>query len=159
MSAWKEAIAQWERCRTGTVGELRALDPEYLDLHPAEGARTARELAVHIYQAAGRYLERFEPAGASSPASPEIPPAATADEIALALMEDWASSLKPRLERLEDRADVAMDGFFGRQSLLSHIWLAVAHEWYHRGQLATYVRLSGRVPALTQLIEQTRARR
>lgn len=32
-------------------------------------------------------------------------------------------------------------------------WLqhAIGHEDYHRGQLALYVRLFGRVPALTQL--------
>jgi uncharacterized damage-inducible protein DinB len=34
-------------------------------------------------------------------------------------------------------------------------WLhhAIAHEMYHRGQLALYLRLSGRVPALTRRIE------
>jgi len=34
-------------------------------------------------------------------------------------------------------------------------WLnhAIAHEEYHRGQLALYARLLGRVPALTRLIE------
>jgi uncharacterized damage-inducible protein DinB len=34
-------------------------------------------------------------------------------------------------------------------------WLnhAIAHEEYHRGQLALYARLLGRVPALTQIIE------
>ena len=34
-------------------------------------------------------------------------------------------------------------------------WLnhAIAHEEYHRGQLALYARLLGRVPALTKLIE------
>ena len=29
----------------------------------------------------------------------------------------------------------------------------IAHEEYHRGQLALYVRLLGRTPALTRLIE------
>jgi uncharacterized damage-inducible protein DinB len=34
-------------------------------------------------------------------------------------------------------------------------WLnhAIAHEEYHRGQLALYARLLGRVPALTKLIQ------
>jgi uncharacterized damage-inducible protein DinB len=34
-------------------------------------------------------------------------------------------------------------------------WLnhGIAHEEYHRGQLALYARLLGHVPALTQLIE------
>ena len=31
----------------------------------------------------------------------------------------------------------------------------IAHEEYHRGQLALYVRLLGRTPALTQLIESS----
>ena len=34
-------------------------------------------------------------------------------------------------------------------------WLqhGIAHEEYHRGQLALYVRLLGKTPALTKLIE------
>jgi uncharacterized damage-inducible protein DinB len=36
---------------------------------------------------------------------------------------------------------------------LSWMHHAIAHEEYHRGQLALYARLVGRVPALTKLIQ------
>jgi uncharacterized damage-inducible protein DinB len=36
---------------------------------------------------------------------------------------------------------------------LSWMHHGIAHEEYHRGQIALYARLVGRVPALTQLIE------
>ena len=36
---------------------------------------------------------------------------------------------------------------------LSWMHHGVAHEEYHRGQIALYARLVGRVPALTKLIE------
>ena len=42
------------------------------------------------------------------------------------------------------------DGKLGtRLAWMQH---GIAHEEYHRGQLALYARLLGRVPALTQLI-------
>jgi uncharacterized damage-inducible protein DinB len=39
-----------------------------------------------------------------------------------------------------------------RGSRLAWMNHGIAHEEYHRGQLALYARLAGRVPALTQLI-------
>jgi uncharacterized damage-inducible protein DinB len=45
------------------------------------------------------------------------------------------------------------DGKAGtRMAWMNH---AIAHEEYHRGQLALYARLAGRVPALTQRIRGT----
>jgi uncharacterized damage-inducible protein DinB len=39
-----------------------------------------------------------------------------------------------------------------RGSRLAWMNHGISHEEYHRGQLALYARLAGRVPALTQLI-------
>jgi len=158
MSDWMEAVQQWEMCRTGVVGELRALDPEYLDVRPAKGARTARELAVHLLEAGRGFAQRLETGAPFAPGSSETSPTATADELAVALMEDWTTNVRPRVEALEGRADTVMESFFGQKTLLWQLWFAISHEWYHRGQLATYVRLSGKVPALTQYIEQVRSR-
>jgi uncharacterized damage-inducible protein DinB len=38
----------------------------------------------------------------------------------------------------------------GTQSRLTALYFAIAHEMYHRGQLASYARGFGAVPALTQ---------
>ena len=43
------------------------------------------------------------------------------------------------------------DGKMGTRLAWMHH--GISHEEYHRGQLALYARLLGRVPALTQLIQ------
>jgi uncharacterized damage-inducible protein DinB len=40
-----------------------------------------------------------------------------------------------------------------RATRLSWMQHGIGHEEYHRGQLAVYARLVGRVPALTKLIQ------
>ncbi len=40
----------------------------------------------------------------------------------------------------------------GEWSRLTYVFYAASHEDYHRGQLATYARSLGLVPALTQQI-------
>jgi uncharacterized damage-inducible protein DinB len=160
MSAWREAVENWERCRRGLVAEIRALKPEFMDVRPAEGARTAREIAEHLYQASQAFIAAFEKGGPIVPgaaAAVSVPPS---DDLAELLMQDWTGNLRPRLEPLEARAGTLVESMlFGSQTLLSQAWFALAHEWYHRGQMATYVRLSGGVPALTQFIRQRQAAR
>ncbi len=157
MSAWTEAVHNWERCRNGLVAELRAIAPGYLDVRPASGARTAREIAEHLWQASQNHVHRLEtkaPFVPGSPAQHQHPPDT---DFATLLANDWTGNLKPRLERMEADAGVMLDGMFGPQTVLSYVWFALSHEWYHRGQVATYVRLSGNVPALTQFIMQRQA--
>jgi uncharacterized damage-inducible protein DinB len=157
MSAWLEAVTNWDLCRRGLVAELKAVAPEYLDAKPADGARSAREIGEHLYQASHMFVQSFETGQRTAPAQAaalSLP----AGDLADVLQADWSGDLKARLEALADRADTMVETMmFGRQTLLSQLWFAISHEWYHRGQVATYVRLSGGVPALTQFIEQRRA--
>ncbi|MGH7460315.1 MAG: DinB family protein [Pseudomonas sp.] len=154
MSYWQEAVNNWDRARRGVAGELNALASDYLDVTPAEGARSAREIALHIMAASRSFVDRLEhdapfpQLGSKAEGSAEL----SGPDLARVLLNDWTNDLKPRLEQLAERADQYIDGRFGRQTRLSELWFAAMHEYYHRGQLATYVRLSGQVPALTQFI-------
>ncbi len=48
----------------------------------------------------------------------------------------------------------AITRFDGKQGTrLAWIYHGIAHEEYHKGQLALYARLRGKTPALTKLIE------
>lgn len=159
MSKWTEAIQTWEACRNGVANEVRAMGTDYLDVQPSDGTRTAREVAIHIMEAGAAYLGKLATGGPVQRGDPiDVPADADADALATALMEQWTNVMKPRALALEGRADMEIESFFGKQSTMSQLWFAVSHEWYHRGQLATYVRLSGNVPALTRFIEEQQAK-
>jgi uncharacterized damage-inducible protein DinB len=153
MSFWAEAIGKWEMSRQMVAAELRAMQPGSIDTKPAPDARSAREIAVHIMEAAGGFVSALEQGVSWVQPTPVDMPGASAEELASAAIAQWAE-LKPRLERLESGEADVRDGFFGPATQLTNLWFAVSHEWYHQGQLAIYVRLSGSVPALTRVIEQ-----
>jgi uncharacterized damage-inducible protein DinB len=153
MSFWAEAIAKWEMSRQMVAAELRALQPGYVDNRPGADARSAREIAVHVMEAADSLVSALEQGVSWVQPTPLDMAGASAEELADAAVAQWAA-LKPRLERLEAGAADVRDGYFGPSTQLTNLWFAVSHEWYHQGQLATYVRLSGAVPALTRVIQQ-----
>jgi uncharacterized damage-inducible protein DinB len=65
-------------------------------------------------------------------------------------MADGERKLRRAGEREMKKKITRFDGLKGtRLAWLHH---AIAHEEYHRGQLALYARLIGREPALTRLI-------
>jgi uncharacterized damage-inducible protein DinB len=153
MSFWAEAIGKWELSRQMVAAELRAMQPGSIDTKPAPDARSAREIAVHVMEASGSLVSALEQGVSWVHPTPVDMPDATAEELASAAIAQWGE-LKARLERLEGVEAEVRPGFFGPATQLTNLWFAVAHEWYHQGQLATYVRLSGSVPALTRVIEQ-----
>ena len=65
--------------------------------------------------------------------------------------EDNARRLREAGDTLEAKT---MPSFGGEGSCLSGLWFAAAHEMYHRGQIATYARQLGLVPAMTQLTQK-----
>lgn len=153
MSFWAEALGKWEMSRQGAAGEVLALGSENLDRPLGEGARTARQIAQHLLEAGAAFTAAFEQ-GVSWVDPPKLPQdGVSAQDLSRALLDQWAE-LKPRLEKLAAAEAEVKPGFFGPSSNLTNLWFAVAHEWYHQGQLAMHVRACGRVPALTQRLEQ-----
>jgi uncharacterized damage-inducible protein DinB len=151
-----EAIRNWENERAGVMAEVESIPEEHFDFRPAEGARSVRELAVHIAEAGlmlaaeilrtdGSFLRFFEPN-----ADPAQPTAHSKAEI-LALLRTTGADTTARLRAAgESLGKETMETFHGEESRLTALWFAVGHEMYHCGQLASYARTIGQVPALTR---------
>jgi len=160
----EEALEAWGFTRSGVIDELENIPAEEFGFRPTPHSRTVAELAQHIIESALMAIgELNRPDGSFQRRTyPEF-----LDEYAgtRARTSDKGALLQLLRETLHDgnRAFTKT----GQTGLLREIvqfngepatrltWLnhAIAHEEYHRGQLALYARLMGRVPALTQLIE------
>lgn len=160
----EETLEAWGFTRSGVIDELENIPGESFGFRPTPHSRTVAELARHIIESAlmasgelnrpdGSFQRRTYPQFIEEYAGTR---AHTSDKAAL-------------LQLLRDTLEEANQAFrtSGQDGLLREIvqfngepatrltWLnhAIAHEEYHRGQLALYARLLGRVPALTRLIE------
>jgi uncharacterized damage-inducible protein DinB len=159
----EEALEAWAYTRSGVIDELENIPGEQFQFQPTAASRTVAELAQHIIESALMATgELNRPDGSFQRESyPEFVEeyagtrAHTADKVELIAL----------LRATHEEALAAFRGT-GQAALLREIvqfngepatrltWLnhAISHEEYHRGQLAVYARLMGRVPALTQLI-------
>jgi len=158
-----EALEAWAYARQGVIAELRNLPAPAFGFRPAEGGRTVIELAQHIVESGMMMAgELTRPDGDFTRKSFE------------AFMREYARGVgrhrtKTRLVALLKRSHAEgerkirragelfmlrpirrFDGIEGTRLAWMHH--GIAHEEYHRGQLALYARLMGKVPALTRLI-------
>lgn len=159
----EESLAGWHYTRDGVIAELQNISAESYGFRPAAGIRTVAELAWHIVEA-GLMM-----AGELSRADGDFTRQAPG-----AFLEEYSGGVDHVLEKgavialLRDShaAGDAMIRAAGELHMLMPImqfdgtsatrlsWMShgVAHEEYHRGQLALYARLMGLEPALTQRI-------
>jgi uncharacterized damage-inducible protein DinB len=160
MSNVEEAVRMWEVFREGTIAELANIPEEHWEFRPGPGARTVRELALHIAGASCGFAEELlaEEPSFMRLRDPKVQQAlmasfdgAKSKEELLELMKSRAADAAKRLRENAARLETAtMSAMQGQQSRVSGIWFAAAHEMYHRGQAATYARALGLVPAMTQ---------
>jgi uncharacterized damage-inducible protein DinB len=156
----EEAVRMWELFRTGVISELESIPEEQLDFRAGDGARTAREIALHVAEAGVAFTnELLRPEGAfANVRKPEVqaavraslPQARTRAELVELLRSTGAGNAARLREVGEALVGQTMQGRLGEQSRLTALWFAVAHEAHHRGQLTAYVRGVGAVPALTR---------
>jgi uncharacterized damage-inducible protein DinB len=157
----EEAVRMWETFRQGVIGELENIPEGQLDFRPGPGARSVRELAVHIAASAAGFVEALVSDDGSfarlrDPKVQEALAASLGDvsskqAVITALTHrgaDDVARLRANLARLEG----TMPTMGGQQSRLTGLWFAASHEMYHRGQLALCARGLGLVPKLTQQI-------
>jgi uncharacterized damage-inducible protein DinB len=159
-----EALEAWGYTRHGVLEEATQFPDEEWSFRPGPGSRTVAELVHHVL-AAGMVMvgELTRPDGDFGRQSYEAHIAEhagtlPADPTPAELRALLTSTLNEGIAAFEDAGEVHMlqlirrfDGQRGtRMAWLQH---GIEHESYHRGQLAAWVRLSGRVPALTQLIQ------
>lgn len=158
-----EALEAWAYTRDGVIDELRNLSEADLKFRPHAESRTAAEIAVHLAHS-GLVMagELTRPDGNFRRKSyPEFLkeysrgyPAASRKAQVIALLKrthaDGERKIRKAGELFMLQLITRFDGVRGtRLAWMNH---GISHEDYHRGQIALYARLVGRVPALTQLI-------
>jgi uncharacterized damage-inducible protein DinB len=159
----EEALESWEYVRQGVVEEVENLAAADLDFRPTSDNRSTRELVHHIIESSimwSRELSRPDGdftrgsfAELVAEAAPYVGGVQGRDELLHLLRSAWTEGDRA----IRDAGELHMlqwirrfDGEQGtRLAWLNH---GIDHEMYHRGQLALYARLVGRVPALTQRI-------
>ena len=159
----EEALEAWSYTRSGVVDELQNLPEKDLAFKPREEARTAAELVRHVVESGLMMAgELSRPDGDFQRKSYD------------ALMKEYGRGVSLKhtkrellglLRRSHHDGEMKLKAA-GELHMLQHIrrfdgklgtrlaWMnhGISHEEYHRGQLALYARLLGRVPALTQKI-------
>ena len=159
-----ELLTAWAYTREGVIAEIKNLPENALDSAPNPAVRTAREIAQHIIESgllmSGElsrrdgdfqrkpYLELMREHGRGMPRH------RTKAELVTALKRTQADGEK-RIRTCGEIGMLQQIRQFNGEPATRLAWMhhGIAHEEYHRGQLALYARLVGRVPALTKLIE------
>jgi uncharacterized damage-inducible protein DinB len=150
----EEALEAWRYTRAGVVTEIENLSDAELQFRPHTESRTAAEIAVHLAES-GQMMagELSRPDGNFQRKSfPQF-------------MKEYGRGIPQMLMRahadgekkIRKAGELHMLGLITRfdgEGGTRLAWMnhGISHEEYHRGQLALYARLVGRVPALTQLI-------
>ena len=158
-----EALEAWQYARAGVISEIKNLPEVSLTFRPATNSRTAAEIAVHIAESGlmmagelsrpdGNFRRKSFPQFMKEYAK-GVKPASNKKQLIALLTKTHEAGQK----KIQNAGELHMlqlitrfDGERGsRVAWMNH---GIAHEEYHRGQIALYARLVGRVPALTQLI-------
>ena len=159
-----EALEAWSFAREGVIDELRNIPEKELAFRPREESRTVVELAQHVIESGSMMSgELSRPDGDFQRKSYEALLREYGKDVARKrTRRDLLGALRKTHREGQDKLRRAgelhmlqlirrFDGKMGtRLAWMNH---GIAHEEYHRGQLALYARLLGHVPALTQLIQ------
>ena len=159
-----EALEAWQYTRAGVISEIRNLpDVSLMNHRPATNSRTPAEIAMHIVESGlmmagelsrpdGNFRRKSFPQFMKE-YTKGLKPAANKKQLIQLLTktrEDGEKQIRAAGELHFLQYITRFDGQQGtRLAWMNH---GIAHEEYHRGQIALYARLVGRVPALTQLI-------
>lgn len=161
-----EALEAWVYARTGIIEEAKVIPDEEYGHRPREESRSVSELLRHVV-ASGLMMSgelsdpegdftRDDFRGFMERHAGHLPESPSPAELRGLLR----STLDEGVERIRGLGEVGMlqtirrfDG--ERWTRLAWMNHGIAHEEYHRGQLALYVRLLGYVPALTRRIQGT----
>ena len=162
-SLLEEVLEAWQYTRDGVIAEIRNLSEADLRFRPHPESRTATEIGLHIAESGlmmageltrpdGNFRRKPYPQLLKEHAG-ALPKTATKTQLLKLLKQthvDGDRKIKAAGELLMLQRITRFDGIEGtRMAWMNH---GVSHEDYHRGQIALYARLVGRVPALTQLI-------
>ena len=159
----EEALESWEYTRQGAIEELQNIPEPKFTFRPTEQSRTVIELAQHIAETgmmmAGELTKsdgdfrRKSYEGFLHEYAKGVGGKRTKAQLLALLRQSHADGAK----RFRAAGELVMlqnirrfDGLMGTR--LAWLHSGIGHEEYHRGQLALYARMVGRVPALTKKI-------
>ncbi len=159
----EETLEAWKYTRDGVTGELRNLPEKDLSFRPAPESRSAMELVRHIIESglmmAGELsradgdFQRKSYEGFLHEYGRGVSGWRSRSALIAALRKTHADGER----KIRQAGELHMlqhirrfDGEMGTRLAWMHH--GISHEEYHRGQLALYARLLGRVPALTKRI-------
>jgi len=158
-----EALEAWAYARAGVIDELRAFPDKTLGFRPADEARTAAEVVRHIIESNLMMSGELSRANGDFQRKSfegflqEYGRGIAAHRTKKQLLEALRRTHREGDAKIRHAGELHMlqlirrfDGEMGTRLAWMHH--GIAHEEYHRGQLATYARLTGRVPALTKRI-------
>ena len=159
-----EALEAWTDARNGVIAELENIPANQFDAAAGAGARSVGELALHIAEVGLMMVGELTRGDGDFRRAPydkliaeyrgPINAAKGKREIIAAMkrtLEDGVRAFREAGELHMLGAVRRFDGKYGsRFAWLQH---GIAHEEYHRGQIAMSARLMGIKPALTRLIE------
>lgn len=159
-----EALEAWQYTREGVIAEAENIPSDRYDFRPADASRSVRELVLHIVEsglmmsselsrADGDFTRQSFPEHLSEHAG-DLPEQPSREQ----LLDLLRTAGEQGRHRIREAGELHMlqgirrfDGAVGtRLAWMNH---GIDHESYHRGQLALYARIMGRVPALTQQIQ------
>ena len=159
----EEALEAWEYTRNGVIDEVKNLSDKDLGFKPREESRSIVELLQHVVEVgqmmAGELaradgdFQRKSYEGFLHEYGRGTSSKRTKAQLLAALKESHSDGSR----RIRAAGELHMlqlirrfDGNRGTRFAWMHH--GISHEEYHRGQLALYARLLGRVPALTRRI-------
>jgi hypothetical protein len=158
-----ESLEAWADARSGVADELRGFPDRAIGFRPAGESRTVAELVRHIIES--NLMMSGELARADGDFQrksfegflQEYGRGIAAHRTKKQLLEALRRTHREGEARILKAGELHMlqlirrfDGEMGtRLAWMQH---GIAHEEYHRGQLALYARLTGRIPALTKRI-------
>ncbi len=159
-----ESLDAWRDARQGLIAEVDNVPASKFDFRPTPDVRSVRELVQHILEGSMMMvgeLTRDEPSFQRMSFAAFMEEYATRARDAQAkqeLIDLLDSQLDEGIAQFKQVGEDAMMGpvtnFDGSTwSRMQWFFHAMTEEMYHRGQLTTYARLLGLVPALTQRIE------
>ena len=156
-----EALDEWYTVRKGFIAEVKNIPAARISFRPTLESRSALELVQHVLENAivtteeltreDANLQRAPYEQLMNIYAPNIAHADTKEKAIDLLVEQFRDAE----HRFHECGEVYMMQrvtlFNGKQKTrLSVLWQGIAHEMYHRGQIALAARLLGLEPALTR---------
>ena len=159
-----EAIEAWEDARNGVIAELENIPANRFVVAPVPGTRGVGELALHIAEVGLMMVGELTRDGGDFRRAPyeqliaeyraPLDGVGGKREIVAAMKRTLREGVRAFREAGELHLLGLVRRFDGKMgSRFAWMQHGIAHEEYHRGQIAMSARMMGIKPALTKLIE------